>query len=135
MMNCRDQVLLAARRLLDAERRHNPADAIVDVAIGLEALLLQQQQELTFRVKLNYAFLGPSTERSARVTELNDVYDWRNKIVHGRSTKTGGNKLRDVARVGLNALRDALTRFLDDPALRKDATLDEKFWIDRIVSG
>jgi hypothetical protein len=135
MRDARPEIGIAAKRLVDAESRANPADAIVDSAIGLETLLLRDRQELTYRVKLNYAFLAPFSERRDRISELNELYAWRGKVVHGSAGDASVEALQAVAKKGKAALRDVITRFLRDPTLRKDAKLDNDFWIDRIVRG
>lgn len=135
LLDGRPEIAIAAKRLVDAEARLNPADAVVDVAIGLETLLLREHQELTYRVKLNYAFLAPLQERRARVSELNELYKWRGKIVHGSAGNADRAELHNAASRGKIALRYAIQQFLRDPALRKDAKLDNEYWIDRIVGG
>ena len=83
LLDCRPELIVAANRLVDAEGRGNVADVVVDTCIGLETLLLRDNQELTFRVKLNYAFLGPAQERRTRADALTKLYSTRGKVVHG----------------------------------------------------
>ena len=69
------------------------------------------------------------------MSELNELYNWRGKIVHGSAGDAGASELHAVAIRGKAALRYAILQFLRDPALRKDARLDNEYWIERIVRG
>ncbi len=136
LFDCRPEIRVAADRIVDAERRLKPADAVVDAAIGLETLLLNNNQELTFRVQLNYAFLADPEHRAARVATIKQLYKMRNKIVHGliRTPNADVRAMVEASGAGIPALRDALLRFLRDPILRtKGHKLDDDYWLGRIV--
>ena len=63
----RQELRIAADRLVDAENRLSPVDALLDAVIGLEVVLNpMDSSELAFRVALNYAFLAPPENRRAR---------------------------------------------------------------------
>lgn len=97
---------LPAQRLVDGGARDRLADAIIDYAIGLEALLTAGiTDELRYRFALRGATVltwdGGNKEESFR--ELRDFYDVRSLIVHGAEvTQT---ELRNARSQGEKALR------------------------------
>lgn len=133
LLDCRPEIGVAAGRLVDAENRIHPTEAILDVAIGLETLLNPSAtDELTFRVRLNYASLG--ADRRKRVDELAELFKFRGRIVHGGfDQKRDGGRVPVVSTFGKSALRDTLARFLRDDELRKGPKLDTEFWLNRLL--
>ena len=132
----RDEVRIGATRLLDAETRMSPVDSLLDAIIGLEVLLNpNDRDELAFRVALNYAYLGGTTERRIRYDAMRDIQKTRNQVVHGGLNLASRNAqvIYDHASVGRDCLRDALTRFLSDSALGGNLKLDASFWLDRVI--
>jgi Apea-like HEPN len=134
--NKRDEVRIAAARLLDAENRLSPVDSLLDAVIGLEVLLNPNDYaELSFRVALNYAYLGSSADRRKRYESVRDIQKTRNRVVHG-----GLNlRLRDStiihehAALAKECLRDSVTHFLIDEAFTGNKKLDVEFWLDRVI--
>ena len=132
----REEIRIAADRLVEAAHRSSRVDAIVDAVIGLEILLKPADaDELNFRVALNYAFLGPPECRRQRFDEIRDIQKLRNKIVHGSTRHRGPEaeeRLGKAAEAAMNALRDALKRFITDPSLQGNKPLDAEFWLKRL---
>ena len=132
----REEIRIAADRLVEAAHRSSRVDAIVDAVIGLEILLKPADaDELNFRVALNSAFLGPPECRRQRFDEIRDIQKLRNKIVHGSTRHRGPEaeeRLGKAAEAAMNALRDALKRFITDPSLQGNKPLDAEFWLKRL---
>jgi hypothetical protein len=81
-------VRLAAQRLLSAERRHAEADRVVDLCVGLEALLGDSKGETTYKIAIRGAAMlaySGVTDASQFYRALKRIYDYRSAIVHGSS--------------------------------------------------
>jgi hypothetical protein len=79
---------LAAQRLLSAERRHAEADRVVDLCVGLEALLGDSKGETTYKIAIRGAAMlaySGVTDASQFYRALKRIYDYRSAIVHGSS--------------------------------------------------
>jgi Apea-like HEPN len=134
--NNRDEVKIAAVRLLDAESRLSPVDSLLDAVIGLEVLLNPNDYaELSFRVALNYAYLSNQNERRSRYENVRDIQKTRNRIVHGGLNLKSKNAalIHEHADLARKCLRDAVTRFLIDNEFSGNAKLDADFWLDRVI--
>lgn len=132
----RDELNIAAARLLDAESRISPVDALLDAVIGLEVLLNpNDRSELSFRVALNYAYLAPEAERRTRYENVRDVQVSRNRVVHGglNLKSKDAPRLHEHAELAKDCLRDAVARFLTDKSLVGSQKLDADFWLDRVL--
>ena len=132
----RDELNIAAARLLDAESRISPVDALLDAVIGLEVLLNpNDRSELSFRVALNYAYLAPATERRKRYESVRDVQQSRNRVVHGglNLRSKDAPRLHEHAELAKVCLRDTVVRFLTDNSLVGSRKLDADFWLDRVL--
>lgn len=132
----RDELNIAAARLLDAESRLLPVDALLDAVIGLEVLLNpNDRSELSFRVALNYAYLAPTRERRRRYEDVRDVQVTRNRVVHGglNLKSKDAPRLHEHAELAKVCLRDAVTRFLTDKKLKGTQKLDADFWLDKVL--
>lgn len=132
----RDELNIAAARLLDAESRMSPIDALLDAVIGLEVLLNpNDRSELSFRVALNYAYLGPEAERRKRYESVRDVQLTRNRVVHGGLNLKSKDafRLHEQAELAKACLRDCTARFLTDASLTGTQALDAEFWLDRVI--
>lgn len=132
----RDELHIAAARLLDAESRLSPVDALLDAVIGLEVLLNpNDRSELSFRVALNYAYLAPMRERRRRYENVRDVQVTRNRVVHGglNLKSKDASRLHEHAELAKVCLRDAVVRFLTDEKLKGAHKLDADFWLDRVL--
>jgi hypothetical protein len=134
--NERDEVKIAAARLLDAETRLSPVDSLLDSVIGLEVMLNpNDRDELAFRVALNYAFLGRESERRGRFDSIRDIQKARNKVVHGGLNLQSKDAalIHESAEKGKACLRDTVMRFLQDEKLTGNKKLSADFWLDRVI--
>ena len=98
---------IPAQRLVDGGGRFREDDAIIDNAIGLEALLLKNSNaELSYRFALRGATILAWNHgvKEGFFTQLQDFYDIRSKIVHGGQQESA--KLRDARFNGEKALRE-----------------------------
>ena len=132
----RDELNIAAARLLDAESRLSPVDVLLDAVIGLEVLLNpNDRSELSFRVALNYAYLAPTHERRRRYENVRDVQVTRNRVVHGglNLKSKDAPRLHEHAELAKTCLRDAVVRFLTDKELKGTQKLDADFWLDKVL--
>lgn len=121
-------VRVAAGRLLSAERRTSEADRIVDLCIGLEALLSDAKGETTYKIAVRgsvfLAYTGVSNA-SEFYRALKRIYGFRSAVVHGSSgpskdTVSIGEvcyRSEDIARV---VLRRLLLARVSDPTLTPD---------------
>ena len=118
---------LAARRLSMAEIRDDPDDQLVDACIGLEALLGQENAELSYRVAVRAAALLSSRKdqqlNAAVVFNLTrKVYNRRSELVHGSvSNKHDSFTFPNGSKMPTNDLAVFLLRqVLLDRLLRND---------------
>ena len=96
---------LAARRLSDGLGRRREDDAILDYAIGLEALLLPKESINSYRFALRGAtILGwEGAERQPFFDNFKEFYDVRSRVIHGDRVKA--DKLGRAHDFGENTLR------------------------------
>jgi len=103
------------------------ADQLIDLLMCLEALLLQEDQELSFRLALRAAnLLGASPDdRRAVYRQVKEYYDVRCKVVHGDFLKPRHDEvLHQVSR-----LRELVRRvLLSSVAVAESERFDEKFY-------
>jgi hypothetical protein len=98
---------LPAQRLVDGGGRDRLEDAIIDYAIGLEALLTAG---ITDELRYRFALRGTTVltwdggDKRKVFEELRDFYDVRSSIVHGG--KVTQTELRNARSQGEKALRD-----------------------------
>lgn len=108
LMESKDHYLrLPAQRLLDGGGRGRMDDAIIDYAIGLEALLTEGiVDELKYRFALRGATIlsWDSGDTQPVFEKLRRFYDVRSKIIHGGSVTQ--EQLSDVRSDGEAFLRD-----------------------------
>jgi hypothetical protein len=102
---------IALTRMEMACERDEPVDMLLDLCISLEALLAQENLEVTYRFKqrgtmlLLLASRSLSREQLKRVRKtLGDAYDLRSKVVHGqpfdiRKVEDTNTKLLELVRV------------------------------------
>jgi len=79
---------IPAQRLVEGARRRRLVDAVIDFAIGLEALLLRRlRNELSYRFALRGATImtWQGGEKRQAFDDLRDFYELRSKIVHGEA--------------------------------------------------
>ena len=132
----KEEVRIAADRLVDAQARRSPVDVVVDCTVGLEVLLNPMDHaELSFRVALNYSYLWDEPQQRERFDQLRELQKVRNKIVHGGLSL----KPKDVQLLTSHAdqakrcLQDALQAFLAQDSSLADAKLDAEFWLERVL--
>ena len=94
---------IALHRFGTAAAENAPADAIIDFVTALEALLVRDRQELSFRLAVRGArYLGVgAADRRTIFHQLRDLYGVRSGLVHGAAGTSDVGKLeahRDVAR-------------------------------------
>ena len=108
IMESEDHYLrLPAQRLVDGGGRERLEDAVIDYAIGLEALLTAGIiTELRYRFALRGATIlaWQGGNRREFFKKLQEFYDVRSAIVHGGPIDQ--TKLEDARSTGENALRD-----------------------------
>lgn len=133
----RNEVIIAAGRLLDSEHRSSAVDALLDSVIGLEVLLNPIDfGELSFRVAMNHAYLGEPQQRRQRYEKLKGVQSTRNKVVHGglNINSTKASVILENAEIARDCLRDTLKHFLFDKTLKNaPKKLSADFWLDRML--
>ena len=129
----RDHYLgLSARRLKSGVERSAPEDALVDFVIGLESLLSKpnDQTELRYRFAVRGAALLARTrsERYERFKELQEIYDLRSRVVHGRRAEP--ERLKTLAAIAEQSLRQVWRSYFDQQrdASNADRVIDQ---IDR----
>lgn len=128
----RAELDIACLKLMDAENRMSPVDALIDAAIGLDVLFNPRDNgELSFRMAANYAFLGSESERRDRFEKIKAISAMRNKVVHGGLRDI--SKILPQANAAKECLRDAINIFLSDEELCRGAKLDADFWINRMM--
>lgn len=131
-----NEVRIACVRLMDAEHRMSPVDALLDAVIGLEALLNpNDSSELSFRVALNYAFLGTAEVRRVRFEKIRDIQKVRNRVVHGGLNLQSKDAplIHEQAAIAKACLRDSIQSFLFDNSLSGNRKLDADFWLNRVL--
>lgn len=130
-----NSVSIACARLVDAEHRLSPVDALLDAIIGLEVLLNPiENSEKTFRVSLNFALLGDKSERMERYRTLKDIQNTRNEIVHGGANLKSkhASKIYEHAELAKKYLREVILVFLKTEILRKTTTLKAEYWLEKM---
>jgi hypothetical protein len=109
---------------------------LLDTVIGLEVLLNPNDYaELSFRVALNYAYLGSTAERRNRYENIRDIQKTRNRVVHGGLNLRSRDAavIHEHAGLAKQCLRDSVTRFLTDEDFTGGGKLDTDFWLDRVI--
>ena len=132
----RQELRIAADRLVDAENRLSPVDSLLDAVIGLEVVLNpMDSSELAFRVALNYAYLAPPELRRERYDRVRLLQKTRNRVVHGGLNLQSADAatIHEHASLAKACLRDVLQAFLLDGSLKGNKKLDADFWLDRVL--
>jgi hypothetical protein len=114
MTSDRHHLRIPAQRLIDGGSRYREDDAIIDYAIGLEALLMKGiSTELSYRFALRGATVltWNGGDRRDSFNQLRDFYDIRSDIVHG--SHPDPSKLTDARSSGEKALRAIWWWFFD----------------------
>jgi len=117
---------LAMRRLNQTYDRKLDEDRVVDCWIGLETLLLSDgNSELSYKSSMRLArFIGDtSAERKELQNLTKKSYDYRSKIVHGKTPLP--EDLPEVTTKSLALLRRVLVRWLDTNFSHELSIIDE----------
>ncbi|MCA4726885.1 HEPN domain-containing protein [Mycolicibacterium fortuitum] len=122
---------LASRRAIRAMMRTDDQDRTVDAMIGVEALLLDNQPELKFRMALRAAAALCEEYDPATIAGLaKNVYDHRSEIAHGgavkKATFTFNGETWRSADIAAFLLRALLRNYLLSPAPWTKDQLDER---------
>lgn len=100
---------LALRRFDSAYERHAPEDALIDLWVAFEALLVPDgTAELSYRASLRIARLAGNTrsEREQAFRLARSSYDLRSKVVHGSQPPANlGKVLEDTRHLARTVLR------------------------------
>ena len=115
MASERHHLRIPAQRLVDGGNRSREDDAIIDYAIGLEALLMKGiNAELSYRFALRGATVltWNGGDKKKLFDELRDFYEVRSNIVHG--SHVDPTKLRNARSTGEKALRDIWWWYFDN---------------------
>jgi hypothetical protein len=110
-------------------------DGIVDAAIGLEALLSDGSQEMTYKVGMRMAalaLLSGCPNPAAVTTEMKAVYNYRSAVVHGdasqlpkrRALQRGGQSV-STTQVAMEYLRLAIRVVAEWPEYLNVKAIDE----------
>ena len=126
---------LAVNRLNRCALRADDEDGVVDSAIGLEALLSDGNQEMTYKIGIRMAalaILSGHPDPPAVVADMKAVYKYRSAVVHGdasqlakcRTMKRDGQSV-PTAQVALEYLRLALRVVAERPEYLDAKAIDE----------
>jgi hypothetical protein len=122
---------LAARRSIRAMMRMDDEDRTLDAMIGIEALLLDNQPELKFRMALRAAAALSAEYETATIFGLaKNIYDHRSEIAHGGNPKkanfTLGGQTWRSADIAPFLLRALLRNYLLSPKPWTKEQLDDR---------
>lgn len=135
--NEQSSVDLAIKRMNSCLTRDDPADAVLDGAIGLELLLSDQDKEaLSYKLRLRAAaltHLGEETQPTAAqvVDDVKRLYATRSAIVHGKKPKASKSADKpdtgiysDEKKLASDLLRFVLRKLLDNPEYLDPTKID-----------
>jgi len=135
LVSGRHEPRLAARRLLGALCRDDDIDAVIDVCIGIEALVGDSSpQEITYKLALRSAAVlaqngYPHTKTWFGVVK--NLYARRSSIVHGKTKADDRNTIKALGgqytahSIGTFVLNRLLSTVLDKPELGVRASNDD----------
>lgn len=90
---------LALRRLNACVSRDDDVDAILDAIIGMELLLGDQNDSLTFKLRMRVAGLAKLTDGrfdpELAFKQMGELYATRSEIVHGSTSKKGSKRVEE----------------------------------------
>ncbi|HAZ07359.1 MAG TPA: hypothetical protein DCZ01_02300 [Elusimicrobia bacterium] len=111
---------LAIKRFNGYYDRETPEDGIIDTFIGFEALLTENNHEITYRLSLRAANLIGETpqEREAIFNDVKAGYKLRSLIVHGEELKKQLDLPSAQGKVNLKDFGEAMSRYLARAILR-----------------
>ncbi len=134
------KIQLAFSRLENSLYRHNEGDRIIDIVIGLESLLSDDEKsELTHKLALRCAFLlqKSSLEESKLdiFKNMKAIYTYRSAVVHGNKqidlekkryrTDSKGRRWL-VVELAEKYLKETINVLLKNPEFLKAKNIDEK---------
>lgn len=132
------KLAIATRRLNTAYLRRDDSDSILDLAIGLESLLVgDSNSEITHKLALRVAALSaldswPEGSPVEIFGFVKKIYAYRSAVVHGtgdaekkRVILAGKEKKHDAIDLGLALLRHTLTSLAKHPEFLVPSALDE----------
>lgn len=122
---------LASRRAIRAMMRTDDEDRTLDAMIGIEALLLDNQPELKFRMALRAAAALYDEYEPATIFGIaKNVYDHRSEIAHGsapkKATFTHGGQTWRSADIAPFLLQELLRNYLLSPKPWTKEELDDR---------
>lgn len=125
---------LAINRLCRALRSGATDDGLIDLAIGLEALVITKV-EIKFQFALNHSLIGADdiVDRAATFELLKGLYDARSTIVHGGAPSRADVRKIDAAKASWQQLQSIAQRSLTYYLLYCSQH-DSKSWADHMVS-
>ncbi len=133
-------IRIVADRLHLATQRTKPADSIVDVCIGFEALLgTSKGAPIAETLALRFAFLGAPADRQSRYKAMKRLYGYRSAIVHGSEPRAtydigaGAIDLPTLKNEAMNMLRGLLQTVVQHPILSLYNSVPEEFWQNLIL--
>jgi hypothetical protein len=133
----RDSIELAARRLSAGMLREAEDDAVLDLLIGLEAVLSDQDKgELTFKLAVRTAaVLAELSDYDPSVVfgQVKQLYNYRSAVAHGNAKKAtklrtldvGGEQVSSIS-LATSLLREVVRQLVKRPDLTTPSDIDSK---------
>jgi hypothetical protein len=111
---------LAVSRFASSYDRESPHDKIIDCFIGLEALLIKDDRELGYKLRLRTAnLLGLNRDDRQKIfSEIRVGYDLRSKIVHGNDPGKSVSLSTRPQSVSIHEFAEELERYLARALMR-----------------
>lgn len=133
----RDSLELAARRLSAGMLRETDDDAILDLLIGLEAMLSDKDKgELTFKLALRSAAVLaglPAYNPSVVFGQVKQLYNYRSAVAHGDAKRAAKLRTLDLEgepvmsiTLATSFLRDVIRQLVRQPNLSSPSDIDSK---------
>lgn len=111
-----NKVAIATKRLNACLSRDDDVDALLDAIIGLEVLLGDGGEAVSFKLKMRAAALSKVSnnrfEGHAAFTDIGKLYSERSKIVHGNAGKANDARRNVSSEVGLPTQRKLAADYL-----------------------
>ncbi len=130
IINCQNKSIeMSIDRLSRALLRENQEDAFLDILIGIEILLTDNEKtEVTYKLSMRITYImnkiNKTTETGYRIV-LKELYKYRSAIVHGNSDKNKYSSSKalnkDCYSIALNIFRQVLKLIIS-----KDELLESK---------
>ena len=145
-LGSRDSIELAARRLSAGMLRETEDDAVLDLLIGLEAVLSDQDKgELTFKLAVRTAAVladRSGYDPSVVFGQVKQLYNYRSAVAHGnakRATKlrtldVGGEQVSSI-RLATELLREVIRQLVQRPDLSSPGDIDSRLILQSLRSA